>query len=1096
MELTDKLRSAGIELSLVDGQIKVRSPKGLLTSTIIAEIQQNKEQLVPYLEEHGALTAEPQRFGYPVSPAQKRLWLMDHYQGGDTAYIISEILQLEGPLQPHLLSKAIQTVVSRHESFRTAIREDEFGDLKQFIYDTVQLDFQVEYLDVTQEDEQQLHHLFDTKLKQPFELQKAPLIRVSLMKRSAQHHFLLLMIHHAVADGWSVEVLKGEITQHYNHFLKQPGWRLPELKVQYRNYAYWLKNEQFRKNMEASGAYWREQFTPAAPTLTLPTPLPRPDVKTFNGTRVRHYFPEVFTQRLQQFTKSAEATLFMGLMAGLNGLFYRYSGHTDIVLGTPVANRNHPDLKMQIGLYVNTLAIRTRFAATDTFPTLLEKQKEVLQEGYTHQEYPFDQLVEELDIRRDHTRSPLFDVMVIFQNQNDLFQEGELHDIKISAYEGYAVNRSHFDLSFYFAQTGSQLYLDLEYNTDVFTAPFVHKLLEQFEIFVSNGIAFPSRSIAEIEYLSPEDTERLLYAHNPPLQPYVETQTLVSLLRKQAALSPDAVALVYEQQEVSYRELDTLSDQLAAYLVAEYGLGPGDYAGIKLPRTEWLLIAMIGVMKTGAAYVPLDLNYPASRIAWIETNSQCRVSVDAALIERFQHRPVTSVDAPQIAYSPASPAYLIYTSGSTGNPKGVVITHSSAAAFLDWCREEFSNTDFEVVLAATSHCFDLSIYEFFYPLTTGKRIRILESALYLKEYLKTERKVLINTVPSVMDALIKNEACFDEVVAVNLAGEPIPIQLSNTLVAYDFEFRNLYGPSEDTTYSTCYHITKQHQQSIPIGKPVSHTHVVVLSEGLALQGYNHLGEICLSGAGLARGYLGQEELTQEKFIPHPYLKDRLMYRTGDIGYWSSDGILMYVGRKDHQIKVRGFRIELGEIEFKLSEDPQVDNAVVLIREMEGEKQIVAYLAGEQINASRVHQELSTKLPGYMLPNYYALMSEIPKTPNGKVDKGVLGRQAMQRINTSCFEAARNETEERLQTIWMDYLSADRIGIHDNFFELGGHSLKMTKMLNDVHTRFSTKIPFELFLQDPTIESLALHIEHMQLATGSPTSSEHQQKIII
>ena len=1094
MKLTEKLRSRGISLLLVEDQIKIKAPKGYLSPPVIHEIRQNRKSLIRYLKEHGDLLTQPERYGYPVTPSQRRLWLMSHYNGGNTAYQVSDVLVLKGLLHLATFAKAVRKTIERHEILRTAIREDEFGILKQFVLDSNRLNFQVDCQDVSRRDEVFIHSLLDEKLAMPFNLGIAPLIRVSLFKRSPERYLLLLIMHHAVTDGWSVEVLKREIIRYYNRLLEDKHFQLPDLEIQYKDYAYWINSKKEQKELEEARAFWHQQFADTVPTLNLPSVLTRPEFKTFNGTRIQHVFSRRFTQLLKEFAQAHGATLFMSLMAGLNALFYRYSGHTDIVVGAPVANRHHANLKDQIGLYLNTLAIRTQFLSSDTFPMLLGRQKKILLDTYVHQSYPFDQLIEDLGVFRDTARSPLFDIMVIFHNQQNLFEEAALEDVRMYRYDEYSVNRSHFDLSFFFSERKGQLHLELEYNTDVHTSDFVYSLLDHFEILVLNGIKFPNRAIKDIEYVSRKEAEWLLYRNNPPINKYESTTTIVDLLRRQFERTPGgAVALFCEDRSLSYQELDQLSSRLAIYLIREYSLGLEDFVAIKLERNEWLLVSIIAVLKSGATYVPIDLSYPPARIAWIETDSQCKCMVDQKVIEQFLNKPETGEALQPVEIPAQTPAYIIYTSGSTGVPKGVVLTHANAVAFLDWCCDEFAKTDFEVLLAVTSQCFDLSIFEFFYPLITGRTVRILPSALYLKEYLEVDDRIMINTVPSVLDALIKNNASFDRVCAVNLAGEPIPISLSNILTGYDFEFRNLYGPSEDTTYSTCYQIRDIHHHSIPIGRPIANTQVTILSEGSALQAPGHLGEICLSGAGLARGYLNRNDLTREKFISHPYFQDQLMYRTGDLGYWQPDGIIMYVGRKDHQIKIRGFRIELGEIEFKLSEDTLIADAIVLVREDADNQHITAYLTGDRIDLNGVHERLSAGLPTYMLPTRYAILREIPRTSNGKVDRTALLQQPVQSICTTTYEAPHNETEEQLLAIWKHYLKRERIGINDNFFELGGHSLKMTRMLNEVQTHFQLKIPFELFLQDPTIASLALHIEHKHLIIGT---SDYKQKIII
>ncbi|MEM9547321.1 MAG: amino acid adenylation domain-containing protein [Bacteroidota bacterium] len=1072
MKLKEKLLSQGISLLLVDDSIKIKSPKGVLTKALIGEIKENKEMLLEYLRAEGDLLAIPERYGYPVTPSQRRFWMLSHFDGGTAAYNISEVLHLKGDLNFPVFSKSINKIVERHESLRTSLKEDEFGNLKQFVCSYQDLAFETEMEDVSDKNEDYIHDLLHKHSSTSFDLSQPPLFKVLVLKQASNQYLLQIVIHHTIADGWSLEVLKKEIVLYYNNLLENPQFSLPELNIQYKDFAFWTLSEKEQSTMLESKAFWQNKLAGGLPILTLPSALSRPAMKTFNGARVLHSFTPAFTTALRQFTQKNNATMFMGLLAGLNGLFYRYTGQKDIILGTPVANRNHSDFKDQIGLYLNTLPIRTEFDTQDNFASLLEIQKGVLSDAFAHQAYPFDSLIDDLKIDRHPSRSPLFDVFIIYQNQADLFEENvQLENLQISEYSKFQLDRSHFDLNFTFFEKSENLHVELEYNTDIHTVDFAQKLLNHFEAFVLNGLANTEKSIASIEYVTAEEKDILLYQNNPTIDNSFNPITIVDLIKKQAVKTPDAIALVYEDREFSYAELDKQTDRLAAFFNERYNVISGDFVSVKIERDEWLLISIIAILKTGGAYVPLDLEYPADRIAWIEKDSKCKFSVTQEVLDEFKKEASTSFNWSPVDIDAGKPAYIFYTSGSTGNPKGVVVTHANAVALLEWSIDEFSDTDFDVLLASTSHCFDLSIYEFFYPLSVGKRIRLLPNALYLKEYLSREQKILINTVPSAMDALVKSKPDFSEVVAVNLCGETVPISLSNAIVQHGVEFRNLYGPSEDTTYSTVFKVEQKYHHSIPIGVPITNTQICVLSEGLTLQGIGHAGEICLSGTGLAMGYLNRLDLTQDKFISHPYYEDALMYKTGDIGYWGDDGILMFIGRKDHQVKLRGFRIELEEIEFKLCEYPQISNAVVVIKEENNEKHITAYVTGDDIDLNGAQQYISEKLPPYMLPTYYAVLDVLPKTPNGKVDRLSLLKVPVFSLNTSAYEAPTTATEKQLAAIWSEYLEVDQIGINDGFFELGGNSLQQIKILSEINETFEIEVELEQLLTASTLQSL-------------------------
>lgn len=1020
----------------------------------------------------------PEQEYYPVTSSQRRLWTLSQFEGGSVAYNIANVLELKGKLDLSLFQKSIDKLIERHESLRTVFKADESGILNQYILSAQSVICPIKVHQGLNDEE--ISATINNHVNYQFNLSSAPLLKVEIISLNDAHHLLLFNLHHIVGDGWSMEILSREIVAQYNHLKQATGIELQDLPIQYKDYAYWYNSVPNQEKLAESGNYWRNQFAGDIPVLELSTMATRPKVKTYNGDIVSHAFSVDFISKLRSFCHQKEATLFMALMAGLNGLFYRYSGQTDIIIGTPVAGRDYPDLEDQIGLYLNTLAIRTRFEVTDTYSSLVKKQKKILLEGYENQSYPFDILVEDLLLKRDLSRSALFDVMVVLHNQQDLFSKEEtFSEIEIAPYKKIQRNTSQFDLSFSFAEGKESLNLTLNYNTDIYTKTFVQNLIHYLEGFISEGIEKSNYNIAKIDFVPNEEKQRLLYDYNATNGDYPKNRTIVDLIASQTLKTPDAIALILESKTITYKELSVKSNQLAQYLLDHYSISSGDFVGIKVKRDEWLIITILAVLKIGATYVPIDLNYPEERIAYIEQDSNCKITITEKLLRNFEQANIKATELPEIKITPDSLAYIIYTSGSTGKPKGVMLTHDNAVAFLDWSIEEFAATDFDILYAATSHCFDLSVFEMFYPLSTGKKIRVIANGLSIADYIDKDEKILINTVPSVVDNLLERGVSLENVSALNMAGEPIPIALSNALIKYPIEIRNLYGPSEDTTYSSCYRIEKKHEHSLPIGKPISNTRFYIVSEELALQGEGLIGEICISGRGLSAGYLNKPELTEEKFVTNPFDSETKLYRTGDLGYWMPDKNIGFVGRKDHQIKIRGYRIELGEIEHALQEDDTVTNAVVLTKEHVGEKQIVSYLKGEKIDIQKIRNKLSQKLPGYMLPTYYLLLDEIPLTSNGKVDKTELLKLEVFKIKTSNYVAPISETEEIIVEIWQEILGLEKVGITDDFFELGGHSLKATELLSVIQKQFDVSINIQELFMHPTVQNLALNIENVK-----------------
>ncbi len=1021
----------------------------------------------------------PELESYPVTSSQLRLWTLSQFEGGSTAYNITNAIQIDGALEVPILQQALNQIITRHESLRTYFKTSAKG-LAQFILPIEEAESIIEVYDAAEENE--ISVIINKHRNYEFDLTKAPLLKIAIINLGEDRHILLFNLHHIAGDGWSMEVLSREIVNSYNRlFLGEENDNLA-LPVQYKDYAYWFKNSR-QEALHSSKIYWQEQLSGELPIIELPVSKARPKIKTYSGANVNHAFSPKFTSALKEKVKAKEATLFMGLLAGINGLLYRYTGQTDILLGTPVAGRNHSILENQIGLYLNTLCIRTRFESSDSFDQLLEKQKAIMMESHAHQDYPFDAIVDELKLKRDTSRSALFDIMVILHNQQDLFKKTESFiNTKASDYPLSTEKASQFDISFSFAEEADHLNLSVSYNTDIYSEAVIKNIISYLEKFILEGIKHPEQSVAKINYLPKAEEEALLLATNIT-KDKVENrgaQTILDFIEAQCKKTPDASALIFENQSLTFKTLDEKSNQLAHYLDQNYAITKGDFVGIKMERSEWLVIAILAVLKSGAAYVPIDVNYPEDRIEYIEQNSNCKLSLTDDLITAFKEGKAYQSTRPNKPIQAEDLAYIIYTSGSTGKPKGVMLAHSNVASFLHWCKKEFASLDFGILYAATSHCFDLSVYEMFFPLSVGKPIRILPSGLSIEEYITQDEKILINTVPSVVENLVKRDVSLTNVVAINMAGEPIPIALSNALCELPIVLRNLYGPSEDTTYSTCYHITKKHTQALPIGKPIDDTRFYILSEELALQGAGLVGEICISGKGLSRGYLHLDELTKEKFIDNPFEAGTPLYRTGDLGFWMPDGNIGFIGRKDHQVKLRGYRIELGEIEHALQEEDSINQAVVLIKEVADEKHIVAYLTGKDIALTAIRNYLSGRLPSYMVPSHYILLEDIPRTPNGKTDKKQLLTLDVVNTSTKNYTAAASDVEKQLVAIWEEILGITPIGILDNFFDLGGHSLHITRMLYEINEVFDVKLKMKSIFSLQNIKELAELIEVEQV----------------
>ncbi|MCC9018865.1 non-ribosomal peptide synthetase [Flavobacterium lipolyticum] len=1097
-KLLHTLQSLNIRLRVENGDLKINAPKGTLTPEIIEEIKAHKNELITLLSSSESIPKTAVKESYALTSSQHRLWTLSQFETGNSAYNLFNAFEFKGELKLEKLAEAFQILVRRHESLRTIFKEDEQGNLGQYIVPVAQYSGTLQFTDLNNATAEVLSNHANALQRHAFDLERGPLFIGEIVKTAADHHVLMLNMHHIIGDGWSMGILSKEFITIYNELVIGNEIVLSDLSIQYKDYSEWQNSPSRQAVLEKSKAVWLETFSGDLPVLELPSNKVRPKLKTYNGSGLKHTFSKEITGQFNAHAQQNGVTLFMFLMAGINGLLSRYTNTRDLILGTPIAGRKHSDLENQVGLYLNTLAIRTTFEATASFEELLSIQKETLLKAYSHQDYPFDSLVEALNLKRDLSRSVLFDVLVVFQNQRELLASENLtiNGVEIKPYKNLKKSFSKFDLTFAFAEYQGELSLYMEYNTDIYESGFVARLAAHLDTFLTKALQNPEQKIATLNYLSQAETTQLLVDFNDTTVEYPKDHTMVDLFVSQAKKTPEQIALLTDTKSFTYKELDEISNELSHYLLSNYNLAVEDLVGVKLDRSEWLPIALLAVLKSGCAYVPIDPNYPAQRIEYIEQDSKCKITIDDNFIASFKQAESISKSLPQITFNAQQLAYIIYTSGSTGKPKGVMITHQNAVAMLCWSQREFSDTDFDILYAVTSHCFDLSVYEFFYPLSIGKQIRLLANGLSIGDYIHSDKNVLINTVPSVIHTLIEKGTTFENAVGINLAGEAFPVSIANHFTNSGIAIRNLYGPSEDTTYSSYYRVEGTYESSVPIGKALDNTQFYVLSEELALQPVGVIGEICISGDGLSRGYLYQPELTTEKFIKNPFNDTTKLYKTGDLGKWLPDGTIAYIGRKDSQVKIRGHRIELGEIEQVLQSQEEIDQCVVLTATVNGDPVIVSYLVSTAtIDKQQLRQSLSRELPEYMLPSYYVFLDKFPLTPNGKIDKKALPPVSTDDVIQQEYIAPTNEIEEKLVALWQEILKLNKIGTIDNFFELGGNSLNATKLLSLVHQTFDIKVNMEVVFTNPTIQFLAVEIENLIWLREIKTTSDVKKMVI-
>lgn len=1017
---------------------------------------------------------------FPLSFAQERLWILDQLAPGNPAYNIFNGVRLRGALRVDALEYGFQQIVQRHESLRTTFHAVD-GIPQQVIAPSLDVTLSLADLSMlpSEEKEDTARQLAREEAQQPFDLSTSPLVRCRLLKLDAEEHILLFTMHHIISDGWSMNIVFREIVLISQAYAAGQETVLAHLPIQYADFSVWQRERLQGEVLESQMNYWKEQLKGAPAAFDLSISRARPAVQTNRGSMHTFECSPALTQALRILSQQKGVTLFATLLTAFQILLSRYSGETDIVVGSPHANRNRRELEELIGFFVNTLVLRADLSGNPSFGEALQRVHEVTMGAHGHQDLPFEKLVDGLHVARDPSRSPLFQIMFTFLNTPETTVE--LLGLTLEPYASDRIS-TQFDLTLLMAETKHGLVGSVQYNPDLFESEAISRMFEHFRVLLEGIVANPGAGIQDLPILGADERHQLLIEWNATETGYPRDKCIHELFEAQVQKTPEAVAVVFGDRQLTYRELNRRANQLAHYLQKQ-GVGPNVLVGICVERSLEMIVGLLGILKAGGAYVPLDPAYPQERLAFMLANTGLSVVVTQArlhkrLPENIPHVVCVDTDWPVIereseknltsGLMPDHLLYVIYTSGSTGHPKGSGVYQRGFVNLLHWFINQFELGNNDRVLLISSLSFDLTQKNLYAPLLVGGQLHLQDSEPYdAGEIVRTVCKngiTWLNCTPSAFYPLVdygdQSLRMKRTLRYVFLGGEPISLtRLSDWLKAVGgaTQLVNTYGPTECTDISTSYRASGTGpgvESEMPIGKPISNVRVYVLDQNLSLVPVGVTGELCVAGDGVGPGYINNLDLTLAKFVPDPFSRQpgARLYRTGDLARWLPDGNLDYLGRIDNQVKVRGFRIELGEIEAILSQQSDVQQAIVVVREdrpgdsLAG-KRLVAYLVlrpESQPSVSALRSALKARLPDYMLPSAFVFLDQLPLSPNGKIDRKALpAPDGVRPASEKTFVAPRTPLEEQLATIWADVLDINpstRVGIHDNFFEMGGDSL--------------------------------------------------------
>ena len=1119
IDFVSYLQNLGVKFWIDGEQLRYRSPKGVITPELKKDIVERKAELLDLLREvqtiqqSVASSIKPisREQVIPLSYAQQRLWFLEKMGLSSNTYNVPLIFNIVGKLDYVALQTTINKIIARHETLRTTFSEIN-GTPVQIIKPSFELQLPKKDLSglTPSEATTKLQQLLQQENEQKFNLEVDPPIRTQLYQLGTTEYILQITLHHIAGDGWSGTVLPKELSAIYTAILEDQPSPLPELPIQYADFAVWQRNYLQGKTLETQLSYWKQKLQDL-PQLQLPTDHLRPPFQTFNGASILITIPAELTSKLRKMTQQLGVTLFITLLAGFKVLLSRYSGQQSIAVGSPIANRNHREIEGLIGFFVNSLVMYTDLGEELSFTEVLNRVKETALEAYSHQDIPFEKLVEELQPERTISQNPLFQVVFAVQ-QKEMFKPSfSLLNLEVElGWEQWMVDliAVRMDLELHLWPVGEEIKGFCAYNRDLFEAETINRMLSHYQNLLSAAVETPDRPISQLPLMTGPELDQILVEWNNRKIDYPTDKCIHQLFEEQVENNPNAIAVVFEEQKLTYSELNSKANQLAHYL-QKLGVVPETRVGICVERSLEMVVGLLAILKAGGAYVPLDPNYPTSRLNYMVEDAQLSIiltqekwqhhlsetigtviclDTDSEIInQQSQQMPENQVTANQLAY-------VIYTSGSTGQPKGVTIPHQGLLNLVFWhqCTFEVKSSDRASQIAGVG--FDASVWEIWPYLSAGACLHLVNSETRLspealRNWLISEQ-ITISFVPT---PLLENLCSLEwpaqtKLRTVLTGGDKLHKYPS---AALPFRVFNNYGPTENTVVTTSGLVVSGQEGSISpsIGKPISNTKVYILDKNFQPVPIGVAGELYIGGNSLATGYHNRPKLTAEKFITNLFDKSQAtnLYKTGDLARYLPDGNIEFIGRIDQQVKIRGFRIEIGEIEALVSQYPDVkENVVIAQSDPAGDKRLVVYIVPKQESTQdtslipQIRQFLKQKLPEYMIPAAFVLLDAFPLTPNGKIDRRALPvPDTVPSGISTAYVTPQTETEQLLAKIWQEVLQVEKVGIYDNFFELGGHSLLTIKVHTKLQEIYAQYISLVKLFQHPNISEFSKYLIDLQ-----------------